>query len=44
LTPSAGLPEGVAEKLDEEEQGWRISGKYAAVLLSDGRPGETIVF
>lgn len=31
-----GLPQGVAEKLDENEDGWRISGKYAVVLLSAG--------
>ena len=35
-----GIPSGVGEKLDEEEPGWKISGKYAVVLLSDGRPGE----
>lgn len=28
-----GLPQGVMEKLDKEEEGWRISGKYAVVLL-----------
>lgn len=39
-----GLPEGVGEKLDEEEKGWKISGKYAVVLLSEGRPGEKITF
>jgi hypothetical protein len=35
-----GIPGGVGEKLDEEEPGWKISGKYAVVLLSPGRPGE----
>lgn len=34
----------VAEKLDESEKGWKISGKYAVVLLSDGRPGEKVRF
>lgn len=24
----AGIPEGVGERLDEEEPGWKISGKY----------------
>ncbi|KAH8120039.1 DUF89-domain-containing protein [Phellopilus nigrolimitatus] len=32
----------IAEKLDNEEPGWKISGKYAVVLLSDGRPGEQV--
>ena len=35
-----GLPKGVAEKLDEDEPGWRISGKYAVVLLSPGQDGK----
>ncbi|KAG8793189.1 hypothetical protein FRC12_003560 [Ceratobasidium sp. 428] len=34
----------LAEKLDKEEPGWKISGKYAVVLLSDGRPGEKVKF
>lgn len=34
----------LAEKLDKEEPGWKISGKYAVVLLSDGRPGEKVRF
>ncbi|KIM70288.1 hypothetical protein SCLCIDRAFT_1207607 [Scleroderma citrinum Foug A] len=34
----------VAEKLDKEEPGWKISGKYAVVLLSEGRPGEKVRF
>ncbi|KAI0322978.1 DUF89-domain-containing protein [Amylostereum chailletii] len=36
--------EEMAEKLDKEEPGWKISGKYAVVLLSDGRPGEKVRF
>jgi len=39
-----GIPSGVGEKLDEEEPGWKISGKYAVVLLSEGRPGEAPQF
>ncbi|KAI0783304.1 DUF89-domain-containing protein [Abortiporus biennis] len=31
-------------KLDEEESGWKISGKYAVVLVSEGRPGEKVQF
>ena len=31
-----GVPEEVSKRLDEEEKGWRISGKYAVVLVSDG--------
>ncbi|CAE7233140.1 unnamed protein product [Rhizoctonia solani] len=34
----------MAEKLDKEEPGWKISGKYAVVLLSEGRPGEKVKF
>ncbi|KAG7099720.1 hypothetical protein E1B28_001538 [Marasmius oreades] len=34
----------LAEKLDKEEPGWKISGKYAVVLLSEGRPGEKVTF
>ncbi|KZV70974.1 DUF89-domain-containing protein [Peniophora sp. CONT] len=34
----------LAEKLDKEEPGWKISGKYAVVLLSEGRPGEKVRF
>ena len=30
------MPEEVSKRLDEEEKGWRISGKYAVVLVSDG--------
>lgn len=36
--------DSTAEKLDKEEAGWKISGKYAVVLLSDGRPGEKVRF
>ncbi|WFD21654.1 hypothetical protein MEQU1_000309 [Malassezia equina] len=32
------VPLEVSERLDREEPGWRISGKYAVVLLSDGSP------
>ncbi|KAF8808126.1 DUF89-domain-containing protein [Phlegmacium glaucopus] len=32
------------ERLDKEEPGWKISGKYAVVLLSEGRPGEKVNF
>ncbi|KAF8588114.1 DUF89-domain-containing protein [Ramaria rubella] len=40
-----GLPSNtLAEKLDKEEPGWKISGKYAVVLLSEGRPGEKVRF
>lgn len=39
-----GLPDGVGEKLDEEEAGWKISGKYAVILMSEGRPNEKVVF
>jgi hypothetical protein len=39
-----GLPKGLGEKLDKEEPGWKISGKYAVILLSEGRPHETVVF
>ncbi|KOS15981.1 hypothetical protein Malapachy_3445 [Malassezia pachydermatis] len=34
------VPLDVSQKLDEEELGWRISGKYAVVLLSDGQAGK----
>lgn len=30
------VPLDVSERLDREEPGWRISGKYAVVLLSEG--------
>lgn len=31
-----GIPKGTGERLDDEEPGWKISGKYAVVLLSAG--------
>ncbi|PWN42868.1 DUF89-domain-containing protein [Ceraceosorus guamensis] len=31
-----GVDEATAARLDKEEPGWRISGKYAVVLLSEG--------
>lgn len=31
-----------AQRLDEQEPGWKISGKYAVVLLSEGHPGEKV--
>lgn len=34
-----GVDKQVADRLDEQEPGWRISGKYAVVLLSEGRKG-----
>ncbi|CAD6889901.1 unnamed protein product [Tilletia controversa] len=39
-----GVDSEVSERLDKEEPGWRISGKYAVVLLSEGRPGEEVKF
>ncbi|KAK0521196.1 Hairy/enhancer-of-split with YRPW motif protein 2 [Tilletia horrida] len=39
-----GVDSEVADRLDKEEPGWRISGKYAVVLLSEGRPGEEVTF
>ncbi|SPO44747.1 related to venom protein 2 precursor [Moesziomyces antarcticus] len=39
-----GVPGEVSNKLDAEEPGWRISGKYAVVLLSDGLPGKPVSF
>ncbi|KAI0695640.1 hypothetical protein BC835DRAFT_1406164 [Cytidiella melzeri] len=36
--------DAIAAKLDSEEGGWKISGKYAVVLVSEGRPGETVRF
>lgn len=32
----------IADELNETEDGWKISGKYAVVLLSEGRPGEPV--
>lgn len=37
-----GIPEEVAGRLDKEEPGWKISGKYAVVLLSQGRMDEPV--
>ncbi|KAI0348290.1 DUF89-domain-containing protein [Trametopsis cervina] len=39
-------PDGdsLAEQLDRKEEGWKISGKYAVILVSEGRPGETVRF
>ncbi|EMD32646.1 hypothetical protein CERSUDRAFT_58452 [Gelatoporia subvermispora B] len=34
----------LSERLDKEEEGWKISGKYAVVLVSEGRPGEKVRF
>ncbi|KAL1408239.1 Hairy/enhancer-of-split with YRPW motif protein 2 [Vanrija albida] len=34
-----GIPKELGPKLDEEEPGWKISGKYAVVLLSPGDQG-----
>ncbi|GAA6007412.1 hypothetical protein JCM11491_004154 [Sporobolomyces phaffii] len=39
-----GIPPNKAEELDESEKGWKISGKYAVVLLSEGRKGEPVNF
>ncbi|KAL7336712.1 hypothetical protein BJY59DRAFT_761782 [Rhodotorula toruloides] len=39
-----GVPQDVADRLDKEEPGWRISGKYAVVLFSEGHKGEPISF
>ncbi|GAA6039332.1 hypothetical protein JCM8097_002801 [Rhodosporidiobolus ruineniae] len=39
-----GVPADKAAELDQVEPGWKISGKYAVVLLSDGRKGETVEF
>jgi len=37
-----GLPDGVAAKLDKEKPGWKISGEYAIVLVTDGHKGEKV--
>ncbi|KAN0065556.1 Hairy/enhancer-of-split with YRPW motif protein 2 [Thecaphora frezii] len=39
-----GVPAEVSQRLDNEEPGWRISGKYAVVLLSDGLKGRPVTF
>jgi len=31
-----GIPLGVGEKLDEEEPGWKISGKYVSPAIGRG--------
>ncbi|KAH9486240.1 Damage-control phosphatase [Psilocybe cubensis] len=39
-------PQGdeISDELTKNEPGWKISGKYAVVLLSEGRPGEPVRF
>jgi len=37
-----GIPGEDAQRLDETEPGWKISGKYAVVLLSEGHKGEKV--
>ncbi|GAA5985642.1 hypothetical protein JCM11641_001459 [Rhodosporidiobolus odoratus] len=37
-----GISAEKAQQLDKEEPGWKISGKYAVVLLSEGRKGEPV--
>jgi hypothetical protein len=37
-----GIKGSDAQRLDQEEEGWKISGKYAVVLLSEGHKGEKI--
>ncbi|KDN53628.1 DUF89-domain-containing protein [Tilletiaria anomala UBC 951] len=39
-----GVDNAIAQRLDQEEPGWRISGKYAVVLMSEGRPGQPVRF
>ena len=36
-----GVDQATADRLDKEEPGWRISGKYAVVLLSDGHKSDS---
>lgn len=36
-----GLPTGKAEELDQSEPGWKITGKYAVILVTEGRKNET---
>lgn len=38
-----GIPKEDGERLDRDEPGWKISGKYAVVLLSPGHKGEEVV-
>ncbi|MBW0482139.1 hypothetical protein O181_021854 [Austropuccinia psidii MF-1] len=39
-----GISETEAARLDKEEPGWKISGKYAVVLLSKGQPNQQVQF
>lgn len=39
-----GISDEDAIRLDKEEPGWKISGKYAVVLLSEGQPGQSVQF
>ncbi|KDE05895.1 hypothetical protein MVLG_03708 [Microbotryum lychnidis-dioicae p1A1 Lamole] len=39
-----GIPAEEGARLDKEEPGWKISAKYAVVLLSEGHKGEPIDF
>ncbi|GAA98802.1 uncharacterized protein L969DRAFT_76534 [Mixia osmundae IAM 14324] len=39
-----GIKAGEAERLDKEEPGWKISGKYAVILLSEGDKGGKVMF
>ncbi|KAH9821336.1 hypothetical protein DFH28DRAFT_588460 [Melampsora americana] len=39
-----GITDEDATRLDKEEPGWKISGKYAVVLLSKGQPGQPVQF
>lgn len=37
-----GITDEDAARLDKDEPGWKISGKYAVVLLSQGQPGQPV--
>lgn len=37
-----GITDEDAARLDKDEPGWKISGKYAVVLLSKGQPGQPV--
>jgi len=39
-----GLPQGKAQDLDKEKPGWKISGEFAVVLLTEGRKSEKVTF
>ena len=39
-----GIADADATRLDNEEPGWKISGKYAVVLLSKGQPDQPVQF